>query len=80
MPPLSALFAQYWLHNNQEMLLYQPRVFPQYATPAQNPESLRSPSEHNLPFDNVYLDTADSERLHCWCAAPPLSPYPLDQQ
>jgi len=36
------------------------------VTPAQNPEGYRSPAEHSMPFENVYINTSDGNRLHCW--------------
>jgi len=57
------LFALYWY---QEKLLYQPKIYPQFATPSQNPPSYRSPAEHGMQFEDVYITTPDGNRLHAW--------------
>jgi pimeloyl-ACP methyl ester carboxylesterase len=54
------------LYRYQEKLLYQPRIYPQYATPGQNPAGYRSPSEHDMPYTDVYLHTSDRIKLHAW--------------
>jgi len=32
----------------------------------QNPKTLRSPNEHNIPFKEVRIKTKDNETLHGW--------------
>ena len=60
----------YVLWAYQESLLYQPKVFPQYTRPQDNPPGYRSPSEQGMPFEDVYMDTSDGLRLHAWWIRP----------
>jgi fermentation-respiration switch protein FrsA (DUF1100 family) len=60
----------YLLYKYQEHLLYQPRIFPQHITPKDNPPGMRSPNEHGLPFEDIYLTTPDSIQLHAWFIRP----------
>jgi pimeloyl-ACP methyl ester carboxylesterase len=60
----------YMLWRFQESLLYHPKVNPQMVKPSQNPESMRHPMEHNMPYESVYLTTPDGERLHAWLIHP----------
>ena len=64
-----ALFL-YVLWAYQESLLYQPKVFPQYTRPQDNPPGYRTPAEQSMPFEDVYLDTPDGCRLHAWWIRP----------
>ena len=64
-----ALFL-YVLWAYQESLLYQPRVFPQYTRPEDNPPGYRNPSEQGMPYEDVYMDTPDGLRLHAWWIRP----------
>ena len=57
------LLSLYWY---QEKLLYQPKIFPQFAVPSQNPPGYRSPADHDMPFEDVRLTTPDGLRLHAW--------------
>ena len=64
-----ALFI-YVLWAYQESLLYQPRVFPQYTRPEDNPAGYRNPGEQGMPYEDVWLDTEDGCRLHAWWVRP----------
>ena len=64
-----ALFL-YVLWAYQESLLYQPRVFPQYTRPQDNPPGYRNPAEQSMPYEDVYMDTPDGIRLHAWWIRP----------
>ena len=64
-----ALFL-YVLWAYQESLLYQPKVFPQYTRPQDNPPGYRQPSEQGMPYEDVYMDTPDGFRLHAWWIRP----------
>lgn len=37
-----------------------------FAKPSENPDLCKSPQEHDIPFESIYLDTPDGERLHSW--------------
>jgi len=54
------------LISRQETLLYVPCVMPGMQTCDQNPEGLRSPSEKNLVYEDVYMETVDGVQLHAW--------------
>jgi len=60
----------YLLWAYQENLLYQPKVFPQFTTPQQNPTGYKNPSEQGLEFEDIYLTTEDSIKLHAWFIRP----------
>ena len=64
-----ALFL-YVLWAYQESLLYQPKVFPQFTRPEDNPPGYRNPSEQGMPYEDVYMDTPDGVRLHAWWIRP----------
>ena len=57
------------LYYGQENLLYQPRVYPQYIRPQDNPPSYRHPSEHDFgeaSVEDVELITSDQVRVEGW--------------
>jgi hypothetical protein len=60
-----------FLYKYQESLLYQPKAMPQFVTPSQNPPGFRSPAEHGMAFDNVYLEAEDGIKLHAWFVKQP---------
>ncbi len=62
------LLSLYWY---QEKLLYQPKIFPQFTIPSQNPPGYRSPADHDMPYEDVYLTTSDGLRLHAWFVKQP---------
>ena len=64
------LLALYFLYFYQSSLLYQPRVYPQFIVPSSNPFPFRSPSDHHLPYENLYLTTPDQIKIHCWFIRP----------
>ena len=64
-----ALFL-YVLWAYQESLLYQPKVFPQYSRPQDNPPGYRHPGEHGMPYEDVWMDTEDGVKLHAWWVRP----------
>jgi len=54
------------LYFHQEKLLYQPKLYPQFTTPSQNPATYRSPEEYDMSYENIYLKASDGCRLHAW--------------
>lgn len=65
------MFAGYSLYKNQEGLLYQPRAFPQYTSPQNNPPMMRTPAEHGMPYEEVRLTTRDGENIVIWVIRQP---------
>lgn len=62
--------ALFMLYRFQEALLYQPRIFPQHLTPKDNPPGMRTPCEHQIPWEDVRLTTSDGLKLHAWFLRP----------
>jgi len=62
--------ALFMLYKFQENLLYQPRIFPQFATPKDNPAGMRHPGEHGIPYEDVRITTPDGLSLHAWMLRP----------
>eukprot|EP00929_Paragymnodinium_shiwhaense_P106819 TRINITY_DN72569_c0_g1_i1.p1 TRINITY_DN72569_c0_g1~~TRINITY_DN72569_c0_g1_i1.p1 ORF type:complete len:358 (+),score=78.30 TRINITY_DN72569_c0_g1_i1:101-1174(+) len=58
----------------QETMLYVPCVLPGMQTPEQNPEGMRSPAEHDLPFEDVWLQTDDDVKVHAWFITTDVNP------
>lgn len=56
----------FFLYKCQENLLYQPAVYAQCIKPSQNPPNYKSPSEHDMNYEDVYLTTSDGLKLHGW--------------
>jgi len=50
----------------QESMLYVPCVMPGMQAPEDNPKGMRSPADKGMEFEDVYLDTVDGVRVHCW--------------
>jgi hypothetical protein len=69
---MAGLFV-YTLWKNQEKMLYQPNIYPQYSLPKENPPMYQSPKEHGMPHEEVYLNTRDGQRLHAWFIRQPNS-------
>lgn len=70
---LSTIFVVgfvFFLYKFQESLLYQPKIFPQFATPEQNPAGYRNPSEQGMSYEDVWLTTPDGLKLHAWYIRP----------
>jgi fermentation-respiration switch protein FrsA (DUF1100 family) len=65
---LLGLFVMFlWnLYTNQEKMLYQPLLYPQFKIPSQNPPTMRSPGEHGINYENVYIDAGNGITLHAW--------------
>lgn len=63
---LAAVAFVFLLYKNQDKLLYQPNIHPTYTTPSQNPPGYKSPKEHGMDYEDVYLTTKDGIRLHAW--------------
>lgn len=61
-------FALFIVHLvwRQESMLYVPCVMPGMVTPRDNPEGYRSPADRGLQFEDVFMTTSDSVRLHAW--------------
>ena len=62
--------ALFMLYRFQEALLYQPRIFPQHLTPKDNPPGMRTPCEHQVPWEDVRLTASDGVKLHAWFLRP----------
>jgi len=60
----------YLLYRYQESLLYQPRIFPQFIRPQDNPPGLRHPGEQGMEWEDVRLEAADGTKLHAWLIRP----------
>jgi len=54
------------LYRNQNGMLYHPEIPGVGRDPAENPRGYRSPSEYNMPYENVTVETEDNLKLHCW--------------
>ena len=54
------------LYRNQNAMLYHPEIPQIGRDPAGNPRGYRDPSEWNMPYEDVYLETGDKVKLHCW--------------
>jgi len=59
-------FMVWTIYKNQEKFLYQPRIYPQFATPAQNPPGYKHPGEHEMPYEDVWFTTPDGLKLNAW--------------
>ncbi len=63
-------FRGFYLIATQEQVLYQPNPALGSGimgrTPAENAPFFRSPTEHDLFYENLYLTAADGTRLHAW--------------
>ena len=54
------------MYFRQSSMLY-PRCPPNMPkTPADNPPTYKSPAEHNIKHEEVYMDTPDGCRIHAW--------------
>jgi hypothetical protein len=54
------------LYIYQDYLLYYPTMPGISKLPETNPKGYRSPLEHNLPFEDMYIKTEDNVVLHSW--------------
>ena len=54
------------IYAKQDSLLYHPSAPGLPRKPADNPRSLRSPSEWNIPYQDVYIPAADGVVIHAW--------------
>ena len=62
----------------QDKLIYQPNpMVINSPTPDTNPEPYRSPDDRNIPFETLYVTTADGLRLHAWLMNSGRSEAPL---
>jgi len=62
----AGLFGLWWC---QGKLLYLPSFGDREGEKRKlvhNMRGYRSPSEHNIPFDDVYITCKDGTRIHCW--------------
>ena len=50
----------------QEKILYHPTVPPDIKTIADNPVGYRSPKEHGIAHEDVWLEASDGVRTHAW--------------
>lgn len=66
-------FFGYSLYKNQDSLLYQPKAFPQFARPQDNPPMMRNPGEHGMPYQEVQIKTRDGETISAWVILQPNS-------
>ncbi|CAD7931212.1 unnamed protein product [Amoebophrya sp. A25] len=51
---------------NQEKIVYVPEPMPGMIRPEDNPEGFRSPGEHALKYEDVYMKTTDGITIHAW--------------
>jgi fermentation-respiration switch protein FrsA (DUF1100 family) len=49
---------------NQESMVYCPNS--PYKNLEDNPKGMRKPSEHQIPYDDVFIKTSDKQMLHGW--------------
>lgn len=54
------------LYRNQNSMLYHPEIPQIGRDPAGNPRGYRDPSEWSMPYEDVYVETGDKVKLHCW--------------
>lgn len=54
------------LYAKQDSLLYYPEIGGIPRRPSQNPRRYRSPSEHQVPFEENMIRCADGVRIHSW--------------
>ena len=54
------------LYFYQDRLLYHPTMPGISKMPTTNPKGYRSPLEHKLPFEDMYIKTEDGVVLHSW--------------
>ena len=47
-------------------MLYFPEISGLPRRPAQNPRRYRSPEEHQVPFENIYIKCQDGVTIHAW--------------
>jgi hypothetical protein len=63
------------LYRNQNAMLYHPQVPGLERDPADNPQGYRDPSQHDMLYEDVIVDTEDKVKLHCWWIKQPESIY-----
>lgn len=54
------------LYFKQDSMLYFPEISGLPRRPAQNPARYRSPEEHQVPFENLYIECEDGVAIHAW--------------
>jgi pimeloyl-ACP methyl ester carboxylesterase len=54
------------LYFKQDSMLYFPEIGGIPRRPSQNPRRYRSPSEHQIPFENLQIQCADGVSIHAW--------------
>jgi hypothetical protein len=59
-------FCVVLLYIYQDRLLYYPTMPGISKLPETNPKGYRSPLEHKLPFEDMYIKTEDDVVLHAW--------------
>jgi hypothetical protein len=47
-------------------MLYFPEIAGLPKRPSQNPRKYRSPDEHQIPFENIYIECEDGVKIHSW--------------
>lgn len=62
----SAVLIIVLLYFYQDRLLYHPAMPGISKMPETNPKGYRSPLEHKLPFEDMYIKTEDGVVLHSW--------------
>lgn len=50
----------------QDSIIYFPKVLPNYLTPDKNPPGLRYPSEYNIRYEDLKINSSDAVVLHAW--------------
>jgi len=54
------------LYFKQDSMLYFPEIGGIPRRPSQNPRRYRSPSEHQIPFENHRIECSDGVAIHSW--------------
>eukprot|EP00980_Cylindrotheca_fusiformis_P014795 scaffold4026_cov117-Cylindrotheca_fusiformis.AAC.30 len=54
------------LYFKQDSMLYFPEISGLARRPADNPERYRSPEEHQVPFEDLYIECEDGVSIHAW--------------
>jgi len=54
------------LYFKQDSMLYFPEISGLSRRPNQNPAQYRSPEEHQVPYENLYIECEDGVTIHAW--------------
>eukprot|EP00529_Nitzschia_sp_RCC80_P031057 CAMPEP_0113474692 /NCGR_PEP_ID=MMETSP0014_2-20120614/18722_1 /TAXON_ID=2857 /ORGANISM="Nitzschia sp." /LENGTH=367 /DNA_ID=CAMNT_0000367561 /DNA_START=57 /DNA_END=1160 /DNA_ORIENTATION=- /assembly_acc=CAM_ASM_000159 len=65
------------LYFKQESMLYFPEIGGIPRRPQDNPRRYRSPSEHQVPYEDVQIQCEDGVQIHAWLMMRTQQPNPL---